>query len=198
MEKPAEAVFEFLFEAVDKGAIVPPGESYKYFNFSEDATHMSFKFMHDKIQQAAYDSIENDEKIRIHYKIGKLLLKTFKYSENDEELFNITNHLNYSLSLITSGAESTKLAKLNLFAGRKAKNSTAYIAASEYYETGIKLLGEKAFQTNYELMFSLYLECAQSKSLSGDFENADKMFDLLIKLSKTKLDIEKMEYQSNF
>ena len=57
-----------------------------------------------------------------------------------KNLFEIVNHLNIGVALITEPTQIAKLCQLNLRAGQKAKASTAYTIANQYLTTGIHLL----------------------------------------------------------
>jgi predicted ATPase len=62
------------------------------------------------------------------------LLKNTPEGEWGTNLFEIIDHLNIGQGLITEPEERIKLAQLNLSAGKKAKESTAYAAAWEYLQ----------------------------------------------------------------
>ena len=53
-----------------------------------------YKFLHDKVQQAAYILIPEAEKKQAHLKIGQLLLSNFNENLVDEKIFDIVNQLN--------------------------------------------------------------------------------------------------------
>ena len=67
----------------------------------------------------------------------------------------------------------TILAKLNLAAGRKAKDSAAHSAAKEYFLTGIALLGEERWERRHDLALHLHTLVVESFFLSGDFESME-------------------------
>jgi hypothetical protein len=96
------------------------------------------QFLHDRVQQAAYALIADKDKKAVHLKIGRLLL-----TNNSEKRiqFDIVDHLNIGQALITNEEEQIELARLNLEAGRKAKEATAYAAALQYLNAGMKCLG---------------------------------------------------------
>jgi predicted ATPase len=99
-----------------------------------------YKFLHDRVQQAAYFLIPEEQKQSTHLKIGRLLLSNTPEEEWEEKNFDIVNQLICGVELISDRTERDRLAQLNLIAGRKAKDSTAYAAAVRYLTVGIGLL----------------------------------------------------------
>ena len=116
--------------------MLPVDESYKYIseplqsatsNTISDHDHLSpvYRFLHDRVQQAAYSLIEEKKKPEVHLKIGREMLKRIPEEEIEEQIFTIVDQLNLSVELITDEKERGKLAQLNLLAGKKAKLSAA-------------------------------------------------------------------------
>jgi predicted ATPase len=106
----------------------------------------------------------------------------------EERLFDVVHHLNLGCSLITDDAERLALARLNLSASLRAKSSTAFEAALHYLEAGISLVGEARWESDYEFTFALHLEAAECQYLCGNFDEAEKIFELLLSHAKTRLD----------
>ena len=78
-----------------------------------------FEFLHDRIQQAAYALIPDDQKQAVHLKVGRLVLQNSTQEEREENLFDIVNHLNIGSGLIETAVERVELAELNLEAGKR-------------------------------------------------------------------------------
>lgn len=167
-------IYSDLYRAIQEGLILRSGDRYQ--------------FLHDRIQDAAYSLIPEDEKRRIHYTIGNLLLKQTKDDELQEKIFFIVDQINAGIDLITDPTEKYRLAELNLMAGRKAKASTAYASAARYLKTGMNLLSEDSWRLYYELTYSLYMECSECEYLTGNFEEAEKLFDVILKNAQTDRD----------
>ena len=147
----------------------------------------SGKFLHDRIQQAAYSLTPEARRDEIHLRIGRVLMNSLTANEMDEQLFDVANQLNHGSSLLTDRDEKAQVAELNLRAGRKAKASTAYPSACVYLSAGMALLDESCWSSQYQLMFNLWLERANCEFLSGNFEVAEQLIaELLLKaVSKT-------------
>ena len=147
-----------------------------------------FRFLHDRVQQAAYSLITDDLKKGVHLTIGRRLLKNGSEAETEENLFDIVNHLNTGMELITNQEERNELARLNLRAGRKAKASTAYDDALRHVTTGMELLAEDSWQKQYELTLSIHNEGASAACLSGDFSRMETLVTRVLSNAKTTLD----------
>ncbi len=185
-----------LWKSLQEGLILPQSETYKFFQSHAESDQRNnhrdiavpYKFLHDRVQQAAYSLIPEDQKTATHLKIGQLLQENSSEIELEEKLFDIANHLNIGKSLITQPSERTELAQLNLAAGRKAKLATAYSAAIAYSTIGIELLGQYCWESHYELTLALHDATAEAAYLSGQFAQMEAIADLTLKSAKTLLD----------
>ena len=54
----------------------------------------------------------------------------------EEDVFEIVNHLNAGIDLISDQSEKINLARLNLMAGKKAKAANAYEPSLKYLSAG--------------------------------------------------------------
>ena len=200
-----------LWKALQEGLILPQSDIYKFFQADGDDRKAAnqlpitnyqspnYQFLHDRVQQAAYFLIPCDRKQLTHFKIGQLLLQNTPETEREQNIFEIVNQLNYGLDLITQKDEREQLAQLNLLAGKKAKASTAYAAANEYLNTGIKLLKVDAWQSQYELTLALHEEAAEAAYLSGNFESMNQLVDIVDKSANSlieKLKLYEVKLQS--
>ena len=150
-----------LWEALQEGLVIPQGEVYKFYqgdavvlmtHHSPLTTHQcSYKFLHDRIQQAAYSLIPDEQKQHTQLQIGRLLLQNTPTADIEANIFKIVGHWNQAIEAIATANETAELARLNLLAGRKAKASAAYPAALSYLQVGIRLLNQTAWRNQYEL-----------------------------------------------
>jgi hypothetical protein len=101
-----------------------------------------YTFLHDRVQEAAYLLIPEDELAPAHLWIGRVLASRTAPAELEEKIFEIVNQLDRGLALIHSAEERERVAELNLMAGTRAKTSTAYASALTYFAAGCVLLGE--------------------------------------------------------
>ncbi|MEG4585597.1 AAA family ATPase [Microcoleus sp. MOSTC5] len=182
-----------LWEALQEGLILLIAEGYDLIQRDAQFPHGPvanpiYKFLHDRVQQAAYSLIPENQKQATHLKIGQLFLHKYSDIEREEKLFDIVGHLNLGQELISQPSEREALAQLNLEAGRKARNSTAYAAANIYLQTGIDLLRANCWQSQYELTLNLYIAAAEAAYLNADLEGMEQMAELVLQEAKTILD----------
>ncbi|MBC6435467.1 serine/threonine protein kinase, partial [Nostoc sp. HG1] len=144
--------------------------------------------LHDRVQQAAYSLIPDQQKQQTHYHIGQLLQQNFSEIEKEEKLFDIVGHLNRGIELIVQPSEQEALAKLNLAASCKARNSTAYTAARVYLQVGVELLTANCWQSQYELTLNLYVAAAEVAYLNADFDGMEQMAARVLQNAQTILD----------
>ncbi len=204
---------EELWEAVLKGFIFPESESYKLTPEDSEKTTdfdkyeelgqieliripeqtlepLKYRFLHDRIQQAAYSMIPDNQKKSIHLKIGYLLLNSMTVAKRLEKVFDLVNQFNIARELINDKTERDSLAAMNLVAGRKALASTAYAAAFEYLTIGIELILEdcNCWENNYKITLGLYEVAAEAAYLSGEFEPAEQFIEVVLAHAKTLLE----------
>jgi PAS domain S-box-containing protein len=139
----------------------------------------SFRFIHDRVQEAAYSLIPEDSRAAAHLRIGRLLVMHTPPEQSEEAIFEIVNQLNRGAALITTGEERERLAELNLIAGKRAKASTAYASALTYLIAGTSLLAEDCWERRHELMFTLELDRAECEFLTGELTEAEQRLEKL-------------------
>jgi PAS domain S-box-containing protein len=127
----------------------------------------SYRFMHDRVQEAAYSLIPEERRTGAHLRIGQLLVANTPPQQREEAVFDIVSHLNRAAALITAPDKREQLAELNLVAGKRAKAATAYVSALSYLNAGAALLVEDCWEHQHELIFQLELHRAECEFLTG-------------------------------
>ncbi|MDT9184046.1 AAA family ATPase [Limnospira sp. PMC 289.06] len=193
-QKPTNVTAVALWKALQEGLIIPTTKVYKFLAESEDqevlnsAANPTYRFLHDRIQQASYSLIHDDQKQATHLQIGQLLQHNLSPTEAEEKLFDIVGHLNLGHGLITDTKERETLAQINLSAAKKARNSTAYVAARNFVETGLELLAADCWQSQYKLTLNIYVSATEVAYLNADFERMEKLSTIVLKSAKYILD----------
>ncbi|MGR3179759.1 MAG: ATP-binding response regulator [Candidatus Anammoxibacter sp.] len=196
-EKPEKETISDLWEAMKEGLVIADcGLRIEEFDLEDDYCELKnsnpksqmFRFLHDRVQQAAYSLIPEDIRSETHLKIGNLILKNSSGEKRDENVFEIVNHLNFAGQLVTGRNERKILAELNLTAGKKAMQSTAYEVALKYLSAGTDMLPGDSWQVNYDLTLSLYMQRSECEYLCGNFNVAEPLFDLILKNVKSPLE----------
>ena len=216
-EKPLAFAAKDLWEAIQSGLIAPVNNEYRIalakpskridltantaiadqistdlidelFLPVANAGSATYKFSHERVQQAAYALISESHKQETHLKIGKFLLQNAPSEQLEKHIFDIANHLNVAKELISIELEQLQLCQLNLIAGRKAKASTAYELAVKYLTAGIDLLPAGSWQTDYDLTLALYESAAEAAYLNTEFEQMEKWAKFVLKKATNELD----------
>ncbi|MEG4287256.1 ATP-binding sensor histidine kinase [Microcoleus sp. A006_D1] len=209
-EKPLASAAADLWEALQSGLILPVNNAYKIpialaastevtQQISRDFTDElsltlaesaipTYKFLHERVQQAAYALISESQKQQTHLKIGRFLLKNAPPEQLEDSVFDTVNQLNAAQEIIVSELERFQLCQLNLMAGRKAKASAAYELAVKYLTAGIELLPPESWQTDYDLTLALYESAAESAYLNTEFEQMEKWAEIVLQYATNELD----------
>src|SRR5712672_274445 len=169
-----EAMHAALWEAVRAGLI-----------FQQES---SYKFLHDRIHQAAYSLIPEQHRAEAHLHIGRVLLAHMSENQLATHLFDIANQFNRGSTLLVDRDEKKQVATIELCAGRKAKASAAFAPARTYFSVGMALLDERDWESQHELIFSLWLERAECEFLTGNFDAAEQLIRELLQRGLSKVD----------
>jgi len=189
-EKSTAETFQELVPAIQDGLILATSE----LGVTEEEILLShliittYKFLHDRVQQAAYALIDESSKKTVHLQIGRLLWQNTSPEKRAEEIFAIVDHLNLGIELVSDESERPEIARLNLIAGQKAKAATAHAAATEYLQVSLGLLAEDSWIHQYELTLILHTEAAEAAFLSGEFDRMQKLAEVVQNSAKTLLD----------
>jgi predicted ATPase/signal transduction histidine kinase len=188
-----EVAFD-LWKALQEGLVLPLNQTYKFFQ-DETATqetgqsvNVVYQFLHDRVQQAAYFLIPENQKQATHLKMGQLLLEKTPKSTLKENIFEIVNHLNIGADLISETSQLEQLIGLNLIAGQKAKTATAYADAVRYLNISLGLLKAEDWQQNYDLTLSVHIEAADAEYLNTNFQRLEILAQIVLDQAKTLLD----------
>ncbi|MHB8268073.1 trifunctional serine/threonine-protein kinase/ATP-binding protein/sensor histidine kinase [Bradyrhizobium sp.] len=160
-----EEMHRQLWEAVRAGLVVRAKSSYR--------------FLHDRVQEAAYSLIPEELRAEAHARIGRLLVARTQPEKREELIFEIVNQLNRGAALITSQDEREQLAEFNLIAGKRAKTSTAYTSALNYLMAGAALVVDDTWERRHELIFLLELHRAECEFLTGQSTAAEERLTVL-------------------
>ncbi|MDB5050874.1 MAG: hypothetical protein JWO30_3945 [Fibrobacteres bacterium] len=171
---PQERLHEDLWEAVKAGLLIRTKDTYR--------------FLHDRIQEAAYSLTPEESRAGEHLRIGRIILSGKTEAEIEEDIFVLVNHLNRGIALIPDAGEKEILCDLNFRAGRKAKASIAYASARDYLDQAMALLDSDAWNGKYGRAFELTLELAECEYLTGGFARADDLFNLALAKTRSRSD----------
>ena len=139
----------------------------------------AYRFAHDRVQEAAYSLIPQTSRPADHLRIGRLLAARTPLERQEEAIFDIVSQLNRGASLIDLPDERERVAELNLIAGKRAKEATAYSSALTYLVTGRQFLPDDSWAVSYRLLFDLEIHRAECEYLTGEFAAAEDRLSVL-------------------
>ncbi|MEG4121341.1 AAA family ATPase [Microcoleus sp. N9_B4] len=208
-EKSANTTATELYSALQAGLILPLSDAYRIplvfdraesINLKLDTSRVSYKFLHDRVQQAAYSLIPEAKKQFTHLKVGQLLLQNTPPDKLEENIFDIVNQLNVGIDpMISQPVEKIDLARLNLTAGRKAKAASAYEAAVRYLRVAMELLPADCWQSQYDLTLAIYESTAEAEYLNINYEASKKLVDIVLQKANNlleKINVYELQIQS--
>ncbi|MFT3767317.1 MAG: AAA family ATPase [Minicystis sp.] len=172
--RPAAGVHEVLWGALCDGIMTRLGDTYR--------------FLHDRVREAAYLLIPEERRAAMHLAIGRALLAATRTEDLESRVFEIVHQHNLGGALVDDPAERERLARLDLLAGQRARASTAYASAECYLAAGIRLLGPDPFTAQHTLAFDLHFELAACTYLRGDLALAAEQLTALAARAATKLE----------
>jgi len=178
-----------LWEAVRGGFLVPLDERYRNAAGLEDAdiAGIELRFAHDRVQQSASAMLGDDERAATRLRIGRILLA--RGDEASSGIFEILGHLYAGRAGIVDASERATIAQLARTAAERARSSTAYETAHHLVCFGMELLPDDSWDVHYALTYALHLERLQCEYLVGDFEAAERYFQLIVSNAHSKPEV---------
>lgn len=154
-----------------------------------------FRFVHDRVREAAYSLIHVDDKETFHFNIGMSLYTFTKGKDLGDMIFTIADQINLGLhSLQHAITNSAYIAELNLDAGSKAFDRSDYITAKPYLKVAMSLLPTDHWEQQYDFSLRLYYLTAKAAYSCGDLKEATVTLKKL--LSKGRCIDDKLDAQS--
>jgi predicted ATPase/signal transduction histidine kinase len=152
---------------------------------SEGELRVAYRFLHDRVQQAAYAMIPPDLRTAEHLKLGRLLLGDGSTEPPEGRIFDIVPHLNIGLDLVTDAGERSRIARLNYRAGQRAKSSAAYRTAAWHFAVAMTLFGPDLWEADHDLALALHREGAECEFISGNLARSDQLAATAIERSRS-------------
>ncbi|GAB4109371.1 MAG: AAA family ATPase [Roseiflexaceae bacterium] len=191
-----------LWEAIQEGLIFPIGDDYKLVDLAVGdqqplpTTNPRYRFLHDRVQQAAYSLIPVARRQAVHLEVGLLLLGSYgslaqrvaAQPQLEETIFDVVGHLNTGMTLIEAQEDRDALAQLNFQAGKRAMAATAYNAALTYFHTGFQLLGPQRWYRCYPLAYELACRTAETAALNESYDLMEQLVEEAMTQAHTRLD----------
>ncbi|HTP29746.1 MAG TPA: ATP-binding protein, partial [Anaeromyxobacteraceae bacterium] len=144
----------------------------------------TLRFVHDRVQEAAYALIPPNDRARVHLQIGRLLA-AHEGGALGERVFDVVSQFRRGAPLLEA-QERIRLAELELEAGRRAAASMAHRSAVQHFAEGQTFLPADRWQSHYALSYALALERARCEWLSGDFAAAESSIAALMREARAR------------
>ncbi|KAL7542862.1 hypothetical protein ACHAXR_012160 [Thalassiosira sp. AJA248-18] len=163
-QQDGELVDTFLEECVGMG-------------FIRKASFNHYVWVHDLIQQSAFDLIPSSKLDAFRLLLGSRIFLNTAQDEMKSMIFYICDNMNRGLLLIEDKDQKYELAELNLRAGKKAIAASAFQSATKLLSTGVSLLGHDCWTAHYELAMKLYNEASDVLYATGEFGKLSELME---------------------
>jgi predicted ATPase/signal transduction histidine kinase len=160
-----------LTPLVSNGFLLVSDEQVNFKELAEVGVgEIELKFLHDRIQQAAYGLIKEGSHELYHHKIATVIGSLW-----EKDYFSPAYHLNKSRRLIKSEEKELEAALINLKAGKKAFESSSFATAKQFYEMGLEFLKNHLWKKNYRILMDLRISYGEALALCSEFEASEKI-----------------------
>lgn len=172
--QPVSSITRILSDLTHTGLVLPVRDAHRVSYVIEQFPQLDagYRFLHDRVQQAAYALNSDDERLQTHLLIARMTMQRTPASEFDESLYFITDQFNKATPLIHSDRERQLLLELNYKSGHKAGQSAAYGVAADYFACAIAMLAKQAWRNDYDFTLALYSEAAETAYYAQQEERA--------------------------
>ncbi|SEU16203.1 Predicted ATPase [Myxococcus fulvus] len=192
VEAPLEDTAGALWSALRAGLLVPEGRGPR-FPSQQPAGPMTvhqatYRFAHDRVRHAAYSLLSEAERAAVHRAIARHLWADARGTESEPRVCEVVDHYHLGGDVVLDTNERTWLAELNLRAGRKVRDASAFEAALAYFMRARALLPEDAWATRTEQMLRLHQDAAECAQLTGDRLLSERLIDTAMAHARTPLE----------
>lgn len=151
--------------------------------FLERHQATSFRFAHDKIQEASMALTSIDELGSLKATVGKILLEELDEISMEATIFIVVSLLNEGLSSCQQ-IGNLELARLNLRAATKAVSTSAFQSASVYVLKGVELLPANKWADHYTLTLELFSLASEVQACLGRYDSMQMCFSEVVEKAR--------------
>lgn len=132
---------------------------------------LRFEFVHDKIQEAAYESMSSQERRLNHMRFGLALYPQVIANRNDELLFMAINQINAAgPDSVVDRDQKIIIADLNLNAGKRAGERSDFQTAFSLFQHGLSYLDADCWENHYDTTMALFDSASQAAVVVNNLE----------------------------
>ncbi len=155
----------------------------------------SYRFIHEMIRQAAYESMTKEKRKKNHYAIGKTYLASLGYAARERHIYDIVDQFNKCVTYFSTEKDRLELVEMNLQAGKKAKTEDYFDFAQDYFTAAIRLIEGNRQVWEKELVFDVYIESGEVAYLKNDYVSSVMFFESALKYAVNPIQEAKVHYQ---
>ena len=182
----SKTVLQQLWSAIEENLVLSTDKNYELVLVTP-GLNVNFRFIHDRVQQAAYCLIPEEQRKPIHLQMGRLLLENTKVDELDERIFDVVRHFNQGSDLLIDYSEKRQLSALNMQAGHRAKASAAYQSALVFYHEARQLL-LMDWNADYVFLLELHENAAEAAFLASAITEMNQFADNVFQHAQNETD----------
>eukprot|EP00804_Cyclotella_cryptica_P010062 CCRYP_020488-RA/>CCRYP_020488-RA protein AED:0.04 eAED:0.04 QI:1274/1/0.66/1/1/1/3/40/1007 len=148
-----------------------------------DFDGIEYRFVHDKVREAAYGLIPLAEKDQYHFTIGMALQSNFASLDEEDTsvLFATIDQINRCpLTMFHDDSHRIVIANLNYEAGVKAMKCSNFVPAHSYMKAAVSLLPDNSWKSNYDLSLKCNYHFAKAAYSCGYVDQAKEILDEVI------------------
>lgn len=164
MDESPRAVQMHLLPALQVGLLLPVSGAAH----ADDAPSATHCFVHDRVQQAAYDLVAEDRRAGAHLHIARRLFGCLDPVAQEQRVFELVEHFAHGARLLDEDDERLLVARLCLVAGSRARATMARETAQQVLRTAMRVLPEDSPQAHYDLWYELALAALEAEYFNGD------------------------------
>jgi predicted ATPase len=185
------------------GYIVTPGDLLKILDtavleglLSNNVGSPTYKFAHNRIQEAAYSLVQEKERDDLRWILGRTLFELGSLSDSGKDwmLFVGADHLNAveatdpssSTTFTFHDSDPLFMARMNLKVGETASTVAAFSRASGYLQRGMEILIQipSYWKDHYDLSLKLFQNITAVELFQGNFDKGNKFGQELLDNAK--------------
>ena len=151
---------------------------------SDSAAGLSFRFLHDRVHQAAYELIPEAERAQVHLDIGRRL----QARGDAGDFFAMLEHLQAGQMLITDRADRAALIRLHAEAAQRTVDTLAFEAALEHVDQALSLVTGDLWADDHDLALALHTHGATAAVMSGEAQRMQAFCDVIFRRAATIFD----------
>ena len=188
----ANEVATALWPAVVSGLVSPSEGPYRETQAlaqmqTSSQLSASYRFLHDRVQQAFYEGIAPDQRVKTHLLIGRRLERAMQQqggekASSGQKQLEMLRHLNLGAAAIENPSERKELARMNLAGAKTAKVNGSYRLQAMLVEQSQQLLGPHAWEDEPLLSVELMMERVEADYMLKEFAEVHRRAEEILAL----------------